>query len=153
MINNIFLFLFIKIIVINYLKCQILLREEVSYFNLFVIEKDEICLLAFNKDSFGNFNIIRENHMLNLINSTNLKTGLLYTSNVHLCKNFYFNYNYFIYASYQKSDSNYELKLILFDIDNFDDYNNEFLIQNSSNIYTFDVFYASDKDHFVFFWI
>ena len=58
--NNIFLFLFTKIILLNYLKCQILLREEVSYFNLFVIEKDEICLLAFNKDSFGNFNIIRE---------------------------------------------------------------------------------------------
>ena len=149
---NIFLFLFINII--YRLKCyEILCEEQNLYLNLHVIEKNETCFFAFDKDSFGNFYIIRENQNIQQINSLNPKTGLLFTSNVYLFKaDFYINYNYFIYASYQDSEtSNYKLKLILFDIEHFDNFNKEFLIQNSSNIQTFDVFYASNKNHFVFF--
>ena len=148
----IFLYLLINIIFLYHLKCQFIFTNQNLYLNLYAIEKENTFLFGFEKDSFGNFFILEENNEVRKFYSTNIKNGLLFTSNIYLYKGLFYNYNYFIYASYKDSDiTNYKLKLILFDFEHFDDYNDEFLIQSTSNIHSFDVFYASNKTHFVFF--
>ena len=152
---KIFLILFINIIILYFLNCQISICSNNIYLNLLAIEKEKPSFLAFNKKSFGNFYIIKPDEEIQEFNSINPKTELLLTSNVYLYKpDYYKSYNYFIYASYKYSIgymTDYKLKLILFDIDHFDDYNSEYLIDNNQLFNTFDVFFASNTIHFVFF--
>ena len=151
---KIFLILFINIIILYFLNCQISICSNNIYLNLLAIEKEKPSFLAFNKNSFGNFYIIKPDEEIQEFNSINPKTELLLTSNVYLYKpDYYKSYNYFIYASYKYSIgymTDYKLKLILFDIDHFDDYNSEYLIDNNQLFNTFDVFFASNTIHFVF---
>ena len=122
------------------------------YKNIQLIKEDYLSLIIYNKDNFGDLYFISEE-----VDSADFKTilnnkiELSYTSTFHQYVQ-YGIYNYFLYASYE-NNSNYYLKLIFFESQNLDRecFYSQFNIQNSSIIQSFEVFYATDTTHFVFF--
>jgi len=150
-----FCFIYLIVFIFHQIKCIGLLVSDSLYKNIQVINKDKLTMFIYYKENFGKLHLYEE------VENTN-NTQTILTENIELSYTSTFyqyiqyeKYNYFLYASYE-NNSNYNLKLILFDIQTYDEnlinfVNTQFNIQNTSTIPSFDVIYASETTHFVFF--
>ena len=138
--------IYLIIFIFQQLKCLDILSSDSYYKNIQLVKIEQLKLMFYSKEQFGNFETLDENLYSDNYDIINDKISLSFTSSNYQYFEFENIYYFFLYASY-KNDTNYNLKLIIYDTETESNFN----IPSNSIIPNVEVIYASEKNHFVFF--
>ena len=146
------IFIHLIIFIFQQLKCDEFLNRKDTYQNIQLIkENGGLSLLIYDKKIFDEFSIINEEESKVDIQILDEPFEFSYSSPFYQYSQYDDFYNYFFYVSIYEN-SKYYLKLIFFDRNSDSErIFKQFNIQNVSIVPSFEVFYASETIHFVFF--
>ena len=137
--------IYLILLILHQLKCFDILSDDPYYKNIQFIEEGQKLLLVYRNDQFGDYNIIDENSDYEYSEILTDKIPLSYTSTNYQYVEIEDIFNHFLYTSY-KNDTNYNLKLIIYDSEMASDFN----IESSSIIPNLVVVYVSEKINLFF---
>ena len=140
--NLIYLIIFIFL----QIKCLDVLVEDPYYKNIQLLYEGRLLLFIYGNEQFGDYCIVDDYNYNEHSEIISDKISLSYTSKNYQYVEIEEIFNHFLYTSY-KNDTNYSLKLIIFDAE----MENNFNIPSNSIVPNVEVIYASEKNQFVFF--